>query len=185
MATSGPNQGTTASDGGAYGSVAWTNPSDAVVENGTKATAVFSGEDATYLLDVVNFGTFTGVSSGDVITNVLVEVKCRSVTNGGNFAVGDLIIGGTSLGMQIITGGTYSTTLQWQTAFNGAPVADWGKSGELLGSDITSTFGVQFAMYNSAADTVEVDAVRITLTYTPSGGGGATAHNLLLLGCGA
>lgn len=162
------------SDGSNGGSgFGWTNPSNASAEDGSVASQSISVGQFTYWLK----GTAAGfaIPAGATIDGIVVGVKRQH--NGSGGAVDKsckLIKGGTISGNDNKTATAWTGTLTWE---------DHGSSSDLWGltwtdSDINaSNFGVAFAAENngSFAGSMEVDAIRITVYYTESGGGGGSA----------
>lgn len=165
--SAGPNIGGTAVDDATVGQVAWTNPSNAQTENGVFATAVIVDPTPTsHYLKVTNFGF--SIPAGSTITNILDEVKCKTTVVGDQASTGAVAVhsgtisGGSSIGSQIIP-----LTLTWVTVENGMyPPTPWTVA-EM--NDAASGMCFQ-AIGSEFENTVDVDAVRRTVTYTEGSG---------------
>lgn len=165
MAEYGPNIGGAAADAGSPGETVWVLPGNAAAEDASNATQALDGEQGGRYLDITEFGSFTGLGASDEITNIKVEVKGRSTLADASLDAVDLILEGTALGVNP-TGLTFGQTTSWQTAIDDTPLL-WGfNPGQLLGSNCGSGFGIRLRFFSSDVTTIQVDAVRVTLTAT-------------------
>ena len=162
MATSGPNQGGTATEVIGIFEV-WTNPSFAVVDNNAYATVTMEILAANHL-DIKTFGTFLGVNAADVVTHVTVETALKVSTGTVKIANVQLIKADVVVGSVKSLNIQSSSQTEVYISSGALSVADDFVT-TLVGSDLTSAFGVriQYAAFNSLI-TLSVDAVRLTLT---------------------
>jgi MSHA biogenesis protein MshQ len=151
------------------GTVAWTNPTRAQLSDNSYATASVDGTTTRYLRCI---GYNFAIPAGAVINGITVNVERRSnsIANGGI----------RDAAMRVIKAGVIGTTdrstaLTYTTAdvvqAHGGAVDLWGTT--WTSTDINAaTFGAAFAATKAnaagAAQTVSVDHVPITVTYTIS-----------------
>lgn len=166
MATAGPNYPATVATSGP-GSNAWTNPNNIKALDSTYATCNMSVVSNSDNLDGTNLGF--AIPTGSAINGIVAEVighvsinvaqtqrvyilKSGSQTDGGdaqNF---------TSTTDTTITHGT-STSL-------------WGTTWTYSDINSSTVFGVRLLLeWPGSAYTASIDAIRITVTYTPASGG--------------
>ncbi len=172
MATSGPNQSGVVVADDRDGESPWTNAGNAKTFDQVYATCDMFGGGKSDFLDYTTFGTFTGIGAGDSITAILVEVAGKGLAGGKTVILSvQLIVGGVLVGSASTAGsGTFGTSESY-VAFAGGAVAITDLGTTLVGSQLDSTFGVEIQLRDPVDDdTVSIDACRVTLTYTPSGG---------------
>jgi len=170
VATSGPNQsGAVAEFDDGWNP--FSNVANAITFDQVYASVTLDASFDTALsnfLDYTTLGTFTGVGSGDSVTAILVEVAGkRTGTGGSRIANIQLIVGGTVVGNSVgVASSAFGTSESYVSAAGGSvSIASLGTT--LTGSQLTSTFGVRVQFDNpSGNDTLEIDACRVTLTYT-------------------
>jgi len=171
-ASSGPNNGGNATDDSSIGTIAWSNPSNALAQNDTYATASLTKTDPiSHYLKVTNLGF--NISSGATIKGIVMEVdRYASGTTGGPASkVSDnsikLVKGGA------IGGDEKSTSASWPASDTNY-YQSYGSSSDLWGlawspADINNSgFGVVISAIkdSSAHDrTAYVDHIRITVYY--------------------
>jgi hypothetical protein len=181
MATSGPNYASTATDMG--GPQSWTNLANAKANDGALASAVAS-TFAHPTNGLVWTGFANAVPSGATINGVVFEIGCSCPSSGVFFGL-NLIKGGVPSGSDLSASTPVPTTLT-NLSFGGATNL-WGNS--LTDADVNaSNFGVQVWFAASGTRTISVDYGRLTIYYTPSGGGGgfqaALASRPVIIGGG-
>lgn len=177
MASEGPNSPDTAANVDEGGSNDWINPTRVVSSNNSHATCAIATldpeGDSSDNLDVTDFDF--AIPTGATIDGIVVEMERSKSPAGGG--VDDLLI-------QIIKGGTAQgddkAAFTWPNAASEA-YATYGSSSDKWGvtwtaDDINATdFGVRVrcisTTYDSVSVTAAVDHVRITVYYTPAGGG--------------
>lgn len=179
MAAQGPNYPSTSANDTGVGTIGWFFLSNVLTDDGNGSTATMSGGAGTKsnYLKVTNFG-FT-VPSGATIDGILLEIKRRRASSGGNTAdnIVKLVKGGTVSGTDhAATSTTYPTTLTY---------ASYGGSSDLWGLSLTdtdvndSTFGAVLSVNKQTGgkiNVVTVDTMRITVYYTTGGGGGSQTN---------
>lgn len=172
MSTAGPNLAGTGADDAAVGTIAWANPGNITIEDANPSTATMTSSTTSHYLKATNFGF--SIPDDATIDGITVEFK-RS-RGGGTPAVKDSAI-------RIVKGGAISTTnlsaaAEWSTVLGwisfGGVSNLWGET--WTPDDINaSTFGVVLSCSLAASKLsklANVDAVRITITYTEAAGGG-------------
>jgi hypothetical protein len=170
MSSQGPLNAGTVADDSSVGTVAWSNPTNAQGAADTVyATIAVNGPMTGHYLKATNFG-FT-IPSGATINGVVVEFR-RSDSNGiltdGTIK---LVKGGVVSGTNKSAGATWPTSDTWNSF--GGTTDLWGLT--LTDTDInSSTFGVVLSPtisgLTSGFTPAQVDAIRITVYYTASGG---------------
>lgn len=190
MASAGPNSPGTLADDSSFGSVAWTNPSNAGTSDNSYATYNSPGGTDSHYLKATNFGF--SIPSDATITNIKVEIERKQ----DNTFAGDtvdsvvkLVVGGA------VTGNNKASGASWPAPFGGGmgtdayasydySVTTWGVTPSP--SDVNaSNFGVVLAANAAgglgANPTAYVDHVRITVTYTQPGQAPGAASMLMAL----
>lgn len=150
MATTvGPNGNTAANDQGGGGAT-WTNPGNAVTQNGTYASCVATGGLSNTLT-----GTSCGFSlpAGSEATAITVEVYCYFLTSTHNCAIGAVLYGTTSASV--------GTTPSW-VSVTFPDIRGQGMTASIING---SSFGGQITPAYGVSDTLYVDAFRVTVTY--------------------
>ncbi len=168
MASAGPNFPTAYSDNSTIGTVAWTNPINVLAEDGAFATAALGNSQSHYLTGST-FGF--NIPAGSIINGIVVEWKRRQATAGP--AVTDnavRIIKTSNIGATDRSSGTSWTTTNTWISY-GSATDLWGET--WAAADINASgFGAALSAQvtdPSLANTAQVDAVRITVYYTPTG----------------
>ncbi len=162
MSTAGPLAPTaiiTANIGGTY--VAWTNPTNALAQDGVFATNVVSGQRTDRLITATYNA---GIPSNTTLLGVQVRIKGKSSTGTASLTV--LLWG---------TWGTSPTSYTWTPTTTNADAnfggtADvWGLSATYTNDPVTyfdaSNFGVDLFSSGTNTCTFSVDYVEVTLTY--------------------
>jgi hypothetical protein len=194
MSTQGPNgcgSGTNVTVGS---SIAWTNPGNITLSDGSYATAALNranpnGRSTQYLV-ASNFG-FT-IPVGSTINGILVEVERAAASSVGNPSDQQVQLATNPTSSLSLVGNNKASGTVWPTT---EAYASYGGSADLWGwtpgvSDINSS---GFCVYISAGvangkgtNTVKVDYVRVTITYVGSvPPGGLAGGSMSLLGVGA
>jgi MSHA biogenesis protein MshQ len=152
------------------GTVAWSNPGNALTSNNAYATAILAGGASTQYLNCTGFD-FSTIPLGATITGITVHVERRASFNN---RIRDAFA-------YLIKGGIIST------AYNGATATSWttadvteahGGTGNLWGTTWTqadiaaANFGVAFAATNYSAfatnRTASVDHISVKVDYQSS-----------------
>jgi len=169
MATSGPNFPTTAVDDATQGTLAWTNPGNVMVEDGIFATRSVSPSTITHFIKTTGYGF--SIPAGATIDGILAEVKVKGADTQSTDSAVKIVQGGTIGGTDQSTNVQLSTTLAYRS-FGGAANL-WGLT--WTDTDINSSgFGFCYSVRRGTSETsstASVDAMRLTVYYTPSGGG--------------
>jgi hypothetical protein len=174
MATAGPNYAGTAADDSGVGTLAWTLPANAQgVADGSFAAINPTANTVSHFLKATGFSF--ALSAGDTPTAIQAEWDLSHAS--GRTACAEttakLVKGGVIGGTNKATGGALSTGLSF-AFYSIAPGDLWGNT--LADTDVNaSTFGVAISFTAGGAKTtynMRVDAVRITITYTPAGSSG-------------
>lgn len=170
MATEGPLYAGAGADDSGVGTLTWSNTGNITAEDSSPAGV--SGKSATsHYLTATSFGF--AIPTGSTIDGITVEIRKRRL--------GDLQSAPSDVQVRIIKGGAIGATdrssaVAWGTSY---AYTTYGSSSDLWGetwtvTDINATdFGLALAVsfgagkFNSGA---QVDAVRITVTYTPPPG---------------
>ena len=158
---------TTCTSVAGIGTVAWTNPANAISSNNLYATAAVDGTTTRYLQCT---GYNFAIPAGATITGITVNVERRSSSagNGGSRDAAMRLVKAGAIGATDRSTGTSYTTADVTEAHGG--VADlWGTT--WTPADINAAnFGAAFAATKpnaaGAAQTVRVDYVRIRIDYT-------------------
>lgn len=160
MSPTGPRYPTVGVDSGSGGNVAWTNPSNALVEDGTTAQSLnIGGGNVSNQLIVKTFG-FT-IPSTAIIDGIVMEVKCNA-NRGSTPNVFLNYNGGTSKAPTASNPNWGVTGLTWLTY--GGPTDLWGKA--WTPADINDAlFGgsISASPFSGSGWTYDVDSVRITV----------------------
>jgi hypothetical protein len=177
MATSGPNFPSTVVDDATVGTLAWTNPANAEVDDGVFATRSLSSISTSHYLKATGFGF--SIPSGATINGILAEVKVKGADGLSRDNSIRLVQGGVISGTDLSAGVSVTTTLAYRSF--GGPSNLWGLS--WTNTDInSSTFGFCYGAARGSAEsasTMSVDAMRLTITYTTTGGVVATQTSVL------
>jgi hypothetical protein len=160
----GPNSGGTAADDATVGTISLTNVTNVLSSNNTYVTAVLLLNQVTHYLTVTNFGFAIPLDA--TITGILVEIE-RSAT---------LALSLTDSSVKLVKGGVISGTDKASGANwpNADAYASYGNGADLWGQPWTpadlnlSTFGVAIAAVALAGVTLQIDHVRITITFIGS-----------------
>jgi hypothetical protein len=161
--TFGPLFFLTATNNSGSGSVAWTNPGNAVgsspSDNVYATSAIGSGSSTNYLeltnpdISLAPFMT--------TITGFVIEIERKVSSSGPTDLTIKLIKGGSVVGNNK-SGASWSTTESFVTFGAGNDL--WGST--WTGSDFNSTFGVQIQATNAgSSSTCSIDSARVTVYY--------------------
>ena len=170
----------TGADGGS-GDQAWTNPGNITADDTNQATNLNlgTGDSTNFLHGTMGANQFT-IPAG-TIDGIEFEYKVRA--NNSNDMIEDnvfLIIGGTRTGTDKADGNNYSSTA---TVHNIGGVADlWGTTPS-VGQVNATNFGVALKVTDDGSgsgDDVWVYYMKITVTYTPSGGSATNQTRMIL-----
>lgn len=169
MASEGPNSGSTAaSDADALGGtpVAWTNVSNILSSDDSRATASVSGTTTAEYAKATGFGF--SIPAGATILGIVVEVEWNR-ENTGQPILGHarIVKSGSLAGTDKNSGLVTATTDTYQTF--GGPTDLWGQS--WTASDINSSgFGAGSRMRanGGTATEVRIDHIRITVYWEPA-----------------
>jgi hypothetical protein len=186
VATSGPYQSDSVAEFD-DGWTPWANVPNAVTDDNSYATCnVNSAENAfTNFLDfLIPADAFAEVAAADAITDVQIEVACKTSAAACKLSFAQLIKAGSVDGDPVAPNANVGTSEGYVSHPDTVGVSGWSIS--LNGSDVNAgTFGVriQFFAESGGAMTVSVDALRITLTGTFTGGaGGGNRRRRLIIG---
>lgn len=183
MATSGPLFPTTGADDATVGTAAWTNPANITADDGVVATVALGNTVTSHYIKGTGFNF--AIPTGATINGITVEVKAHNAEAAGN---GDkdssikLIKAGTIAGTDKSTGTIWgsNTPLAYRTYGSASDL--WGQT--WTPADINAAnFGAAISAIDNANITgsnFHIDAMRITITYTPTTG--APTKNLLGVG---
>lgn len=159
--SSGPLYPLTCANQGA--GVSWTNPTNAQVDDASKATVGLSGSPSRNLY----CSTFTFNLTGKTIVGIQMDFK-RDQLSGGDQTTTDSDIFLTKDGST--SAGNDKACCSWPTT---EAYASYGDSSDLWGTTFTgaevsaNAFGVFVRATNTGFDTAEVNAVRLTIWYNP------------------
>lgn len=165
MSTTGPKSAGTLADDATVGAIAWTNPTNASVNDASYATSVLLITQLTHYLKATNFGF--NIPGDATITGILVEVENLSTIS----------LGTNDNSVKIVkSDGTFGSTEKasattWPTS---EAYASYGSATDLWGQTWTPTdinsanFGVGISANAVAAGTAEIDHIRITVSWTGS-----------------
>lgn len=163
MASQGPLLPTSASSIPS-GDDAWSNPSNALTENGSSASCSLSGTGVSQVLEVHNFGF--SVPTDATIDGVVAEIK----RSGGGFTSDTtvkLMVGGSMVGTNKAAAGFWDGSLTFATYGGAADL--WGAS--LTVSNVNNSFfGIGLVANDAMFGTANVDVIRLTVYYTVGGG---------------
>lgn len=168
MPSEGPNPPTAVStDAGTTGIVDWTDPSEALTDNGLYAYVLGTFAD-TYHLNLTGFGF--SVPNGFLVVGIEVEVER---TNSGMFgsdvvdAEVRILIDGVRSGTAKVAGGGSWPIGSTQVVVHGSPTDDWGLAGDnLLPAKVNAAgFGVSIQANSSGPGIPAIDYVTIKLYY--------------------
>lgn len=165
MASSGPNNPSSASNDSSVGSTLWVNPSLIYANDGSGATSSKFSSLFTYYIKATGFGF--SIPDGATIDGIEMVMRRQSLPSTAN-----------DTKVNIIKGGTISTTnlasaTSWGASYNsktyGGPTELWGET--WTASDINSAnFGVACASQNTAfskgGHVNYIDNITITVYYT-------------------
>jgi hypothetical protein len=161
----GPNSGGTFANDSSVGTVAWSNPGNAVADDGSEASAYLGPLAVSQYLKVTNFFGSNPIPSGATINGIKVEVKRHGEPTCADVDV-HIVKGGTIQTANRNSSTAWPFTGAYQTY--GGETDLWGAT--WLYSDINlNTFGFVISAYGNGW--VYIDHIRITVYYTPSGGG--------------
>lgn len=159
MATAGPTfPGTAATRN--IGRADWVNPTNATAEDGTFATITDAGSGSDCLVcSNMNWG----FSAGTTVSNILIEVKGKVTVNADAGSETEVEgPGGVAESYGTVdSGALFTTTNAWHTTFNQAPSAGFSAVA------IANTDLYCFRVFPQSGNLWSIDAVRVTLTYTP------------------
>jgi hypothetical protein len=159
-----------------FGTVNWdTTANDIMVEDGNTVPAFLLGTPAEYTFGL--YGDSFSFSVSGIINGIKLEIKKRDTLN----VITDYRVGVEKL---IGTGGSsnLAEAPAWPVALTysvyGGPSSLWGQT--WTPANVNGAIcGMIVAQSNGNVATAEVDAMRMTVYYTPSGTG-----NLLMMGVG-
>jgi hypothetical protein len=168
----GPSFGATGADDASLGTKSWSNPGNAVSDNGAYATSASSNSDGdTHYLKVTNFSTaFAAIPDAAEVTHIQVDLQGRiTASSGAGFSAADLnlrlVLAGVIQGTDLGGASSWSSfdavhTVQADVALTGAQVKNTG-------------FGVAYQAHlnhgtSFSSVTLGIDYVALTLTYTAS-----------------
>jgi hypothetical protein len=171
MATQGPNSPATVTNEDNSGNPAWSNPSNAVSDNASRASVVLGDGQYSDYLTAVNFGF--SIPTGATIDSIWPEVDIQTVEGGSGGIYARLFK--TAIGTDPTTAyGSDYDTIQGNDNYR----APWYGPTYLFDTTWTpaeinaSTFGVAIyctqQLYNAVNLTFLVDHIRITVDYTPA-----------------
>ncbi|MBX4200993.1 hypothetical protein KW786_02585, partial [Candidatus Parcubacteria bacterium] len=164
--SSGPNNAGTGADDSGIGTIAWTNPGNVTASDDSYATASTFGSGTTHYLKATNFGF--SIPDGSTINGIKVEWEHNA---------SNMISIITDHAVRIVKGGTIGSTdkssvTRWAVMDE---FFSYGSSSDLWGETWTaadinsSTFGAALSADFDSGGPVNVDSVRITITYTAAG----------------
>lgn len=176
MASSGPNYGTAADNGG--GAFAWADPSNASAPDGSVATCSTSNDQVTNYLRWTSLGF--AVPAGATVDGVVLEILASGTATTLSDSDVYLLKAGSQSG---VNKAAHSPLPASATLFSYGGASDlWGAT--LTPSDVNDAgFGAE-ARYTTpslGSRTVSVDYGRLTVYYTPSGGGGQPSSAAITL----
>jgi hypothetical protein len=165
----------TAEDAAGVGSIAWTNPNNAKLEDNIRATASLKVGEISHYLKVTNFGFEIPESA------TVTGIKVTSLRKGGSGSSEGLVVDNQArlvkAGVVQASDKSLATGYPLEVAkfvTYGGPEDLWG--GTWAASDINGT-GFGFATSAKNADTEEagsaqIDVIKVTVYFTISGSGG-------------
>ncbi|WP_281321928.1 HYR domain-containing protein [Flavobacterium aestivum] len=165
--SSGPNNAGAGADNAAVGTGIWTTPGNITTAGTPYATQNLASNATTHYLQGSNYGF--AIPAGAVINGITVTInrQVATTTNMTDTTV-RLVKGGTVVGSNLASG------TSWPNAFG---TATYGGTSNLWGTTWTAadinatTFGVVLSGTSTSGSTrqVDVDYMRITVTYTANG----------------
>ena len=166
MITVGPNSPGTMADDATVGTVSWTNPDNAKINDNIRASVTILSTETSHYLKATNFGFSVPVDA--TISGILVEIKCRVNGSSMNAWTDVRIVKGGSISETSKTGGSSintSDSTYYSIPSTGGESDLWEDT--WTSDDINdSTFGVVMSMTNSSVSNVlSVDHIRITVYY--------------------
>lgn len=165
MASAGPLYPTVGADSTAGGgTVVWINPGRVTAEDGSTATAAVGMSATSHCLQGTAFAF--SIPAGATVNGILVEVKRSSSVSGATDSKVQLVKGGAISGANRATGAAIPAALTYGSY--GGPSDLWGLA--FTPADINNaTFGAVYQALGTGGlgVTVSVDAIRITVYYTP------------------
>ena len=149
------------------GTVAWTNPGNAVSSNNSYATASVDGTTTNYLQCTgYNFAIPAGATINGITVNI--ERKSSSTNNGGSAdAAMRLVKAGTIGATDRTTGTTYTTSDVIEA--HGSAADLWGTTwtvADINNANFGAAFAATKASSGGAAHTVSVDHIQIVVDYS-------------------
>lgn len=150
----------------------WTNPANALVQDGSNASVAVTAAETPYAI-LSNFGL--SIPSTATINGIELRVNGRSTAAGdySYFSIGDVMNGTPySTNQRTCTLPVHASTNGWVTL--GGPTDLWGN--QAGGAPWTpaflnsANFGLAGAWGTTAANTYYVDGVELKVYYTPAGG---------------
>lgn len=158
MPYQGPLSAATFADDAGVGTVAWSNPSNAVSSDDSYATATSSGTQTSHYLKATNFGF--SIPTGATISGIFVEIERKSPDVAVDSTL-KLSKAGTISGDNKASGTNWVATEAYFTY--GSSVSLWGLT--WTAADINDTgFGVALSVLGNNA-VASVDHIRITVFY--------------------
>lgn len=157
-AVKGPGE---AANDASVGTVAWSNASNILADDGAYATNAPVLAATTNWLKASGFGF--AIPESAVITGILVEARVRASANGLVINRTAQLLKGGAVGDQKAVGGDITTSPVFVSFGGGTDVwnANWTPA------DINSPdFGVRIHFVTNDAGTISVDYVRVTVSYT-------------------
>jgi hypothetical protein len=174
MSSQGPLNGATAADDATVGAVSLSNMANALLSDGSFASAILLLGQVTHYLKVTNFG-FT-IPSDATIDGVFAEIQRNATVS---IAMTDnsvkLVKGGS------ISGSEKARSTQWPTA---SAYQTYGGATDLWGLTLTpadvnlSTFGIVISAVAGISATANIDHIRLTVYWTGSNRPGNTGPYL-------
>lgn len=162
MATEGPNNPATVVNDASVGAVNWSTPANVTTSDNAYATAAAGAGVETRLLKATNF--LFGLPAGAVVDGILAEWE-RSGADGVDNVV-RLVKGGAVVGTNKPLPGAWPGADAY--ASYGGPTDLWGETWTDV--DINAVdFGAALSATLTAAGSVKVDHVRITVYYSVPG----------------
>jgi hypothetical protein len=189
--TVGPKYPSSGVNDASAGNVAWTNPGNAVSDDNSyaQATGQFAlGQTTSKNLDLTDFGiTSSDIPDGSTVDGVLLELGRKQSGSIGTVPKDltvQMLVGGTASGDNKADTATVWGSTEAIASYGGA--ADtWNNN--LSPSDVRAdTFGfrIRATLVSGFSNaTAQVDFARITIYFTPSGGG-PQQHFLMMMGVG-
>lgn len=162
---------TVAADDSAIGTVAWTNPSNALTSNNSYATAVFGGAGQSHYLKLTDFSAaLAAIPSTSTIVGFKVEVE--GLTSTGTTATWVIrpYRAGTLAGTAATNASDQLTTSEaFRTAAGLNQPAGITFAAAMTRADVLNTgFGIGVSVTVSGAMTVSIDSIRLTVYLSPA-----------------